>query len=135
VTITYMEVSEMLKERVKKFAKIKGVTLKEIAKHLGISEVAFGKSFHSKNFPYSKKINDIAEFLDISVEELTNMSEIEPEVIYDQVNEVIESYYKTNQHLDDKTLLHIMKSENLLLKQIIERQEKEIDFLRGQLMK
>ena len=128
-----MEVSEILKERVKKFAKIKGVTLKEIAKHLGISEVAFGKSFYSKNFPYSKKINDIADFLDIPVDELTNMDEIEPNVIGDQVNDIIESYYKTHQNLDDKTLLHVMKSENMLLKQIIERQEKEIEFLRGQL--
>ena len=130
-----MEVSEILKERVKKFAKIKGVTLKEIAKHLGISEVAFQKSFNSKNFPFSKKINDIADFLEISVEELTNMAEIEQEVISDQVNEVIESYYKTNQNLDDKTLLHVMKSENMLLKQIIDRMEKEIEFLRGQLTK
>ena len=128
-----MEVAEILKERVKKFAKIKGVTLKEIAKRLGISEVAFGKSFHSKNFPYSKKINDIADILEISVEELTNITRIEPKVSDDQVGEVIESYYKTNQHLDDKTLLHVMKSENLLLKQIIERMEKEIEFLRGQL--
>ena len=125
----------LIKERIKSIAKLRGKNLKDIYKHLGISQVAFDKSFLSKNFPYSKKINDIADFLEVSVEELTGEAKLEPNVIKNEVNDLIESYYKKNPAIDEKTLLHVMKSENLLLKQIIERQEKEIEFLRGQLMK
>lgn len=122
----------LIKERIKSIAKLRGKSLKDIYKHIGISQVAFDKSFLSKNFPYSKKINDIADFLEVSVEELTGEAKLEPNVIKNEVNDLIESYYKKNPAIDEKTLLHVMKSENLLLKQIIERQEKEIEFLRGQ---
>lgn len=123
-----------IEEKIKAIAKSKKITLKSIYNHLGISQAAFNKSFYSKNFPYSKKLKDIASFLEVSIEELTNNPEAEPKVFTNEVNEPLELYH-INNSLDEKTLLHVLKTENLLLQQIVERQEKEIEFLRGQLMK
>ena len=129
---------KLLKDRIKELAKLNGKSLNDIRIFWKLkSHPGLDKRIESKNFPYSKSIHDLADFLNCSIDDILQQSQpkSQPEVSDDQVNDVIESYYKTNQNLDDKTLLHVMKSENLLLKQIIERMEKEIEFLRGQLTK
>lgn len=118
--------------RIKAIAKTKKITLKSIYNHLNISQTAYNKQFDSKNFPYSKKIHDIADFLGVAVEDLTGIINSEPKVDTDEIKEPIELYHKNNK-LDEHTLLHVLKSENLLLQQMIERTEKEVEFLRGQL--
>lgn len=128
---------KLLKERIKELAKIQGKGLNDIQTFWNLSPPGLDKRLQSKNFPYSKSIHELATFLNCSVSDILQQTETEqkPEVSVNEVNDIIESYYKLNPDIDEKTLLHVMKSENMLLKQIIERQEKEIEFLRGQLTK
>lgn len=128
-TITTIEAN------IKRIAKNKKITLKSIYKdHLGISQTAWDKQFISPNFPFSKKLQDIADFLGVTTAELKGIEETQPEVLENEIKEPLELYHKNN-NLDDKTLLHVLKSENLLLQQIIDRQDRNIEFLKGQLEK
>lgn len=122
----------VIEANIKSIAKRKKISLKAIYNHLGISQAAWNKQFKSDNFPFSKKLQDIAEFLNVKVSELNGIDESEPEVLENEIKEPLELYHKKN-NLDEKTLLHVLKSENLLLQQMIDRQEKEVDFLREQL--
>lgn len=133
-----MEVDGILKRNVKKYARIKGVTLKEISIHLGISQVAFDKSFKSKNFPYSKKLNDIAIFLGVTVDDLTGKPYQEGDTT-NIANDGSEVYNKSASKniffSEEKAELQVLRAENELLKQIIDNYKEEIAFLRSQLNK
>lgn len=123
-----------LKDRIKEIAKSKGKSLKDIYQHLGISQVAFDKSFLSKNFIYSKKIHDIATFLSCTVDEIILLKQ-QPDV-NDQVNENVKNYTASKNNIqDNKTELYVLRNENELLKIMNAKQEKEIEFLRSLLMK
>ena len=60
----------MIKLRVKEILKAKGITQKEFASQLGMTEVGLSKSINDNGNPGLKRLNDIAAALNISFTEL-----------------------------------------------------------------
>ena len=60
----------MIKLRVKEVLREKGITQKEFASQLGMTEVGLSKSINENGNPDFKKLNEIAEALNIPFTEL-----------------------------------------------------------------
>lgn len=114
---------------IKKVAKSKNKSLKDIYVFLGITRAGFDKYLKSDNVLYSKRIYRIAEFLNCTVPEILGETETDKSTIYNR------SISKSNFFSDEKTELAVLRAENEQLKKNIDKQDEEIRFLRGQLMK
>ena len=127
---------EIVKERLKELARKRKMTLKEIYSHFGISQAGFDKSIKSPNFPYSRRIYEIAELLECSITDILEGSEA---LNVMQIGNSNENYGtridKNNFFSGSNEELIKLRTENEQLKTIIDKQDKEIEFLRGQLMK
>jgi len=60
----------MIKLRVKDILKEKGITQKELAFQLGMTEVGLSKSINENGNPDFKRLNEISETLNVPVTEL-----------------------------------------------------------------
>lgn len=102
-----------IKRNIKQLATSKGLLMKDIHEHLGITRAGLSKAMASKNFPYSKWINDIASFLSCSVNDILGIEE------------------KTIKGNNSNEELITLRAENRLLKDMVSKQDEDIKFLRG----
>ncbi len=127
---------KVLKNRIKLIAKRQGKKWMDICSFWHISEPGATKRIYSKDFPYSKNIHELAEFLNCTVNDILK-GQSKPTIQNNQINDKSEVYNqsiaKNNFFSNEKTELAVLRAENEQLKIIIDKQDKEIEFLRGQL--
>ncbi len=130
-----------LKSRIKKIAKEQKKQWNDIFDFWNITSQGATKRIKSVDFPYSKSIHDLADFLNCTVPDILGETEKDKpnDLSINQANNQSNIYNRSvsgnNFFSDEKTELAVLRAENEQLKKIIDKQDKEIEFLRGQLMK
>lgn len=125
-----------IKRKIKNLAKSKKMTLKDIYSFFGIGQAGFDKYMKSENLPYSKRIYEIANFLGCTVETILEGTEAINVIKATSSTQVYNNSIDNNNFfMHEKGELIMLRAENDFLKKIVEKQEKEIEFLRNQLSK
>lgn len=127
-----------LKERIKSIAYQKNKKLKDVISDLNISRAGLDKAIKIKHIKLIQ-LEKIAEFLECSIPELLGFTNLETnsEICIANKESTVynRSIAKNNFFEEEKTEIAVLRVENEQLKKIIDKQDKEIEFLRGQLMK
>ncbi len=118
----------MIGEKIKRLRYEKGLTQDEVAAHLGISAQSVSKWERNEGYPDIEMLPSLANYFQISIDELIGMDRLSVTKLYDEANTLWSDNNKNGKHKDNiklmKQALKTFPNDALLLVQLSTSLEK-----------